>query len=120
MAYKRPSTPWAAFLQEKVPFLGAIFTGWGQSISAAIENVKAIFSNLIEFVENVFSGNWSAAWQNIVNIFGNLFGAIVNLAKAPINGVISCHQLVLEKINQHFPMTIPDWVPGCGRDHAGL
>lgn len=108
-----------AFLQEKVPFLGAIFTGWGQSISAAIENVKAIFSNLIEFVENVFSGNWSAAWQNIVNIFGNLFGAIVNLAKAPINGVISAINFVLEKINS-ISVTIPDWVPGVGGTTLGF
>lgn len=107
------------FLQEKVPFLGAIFTGWGQSISDAIENIKAVFSNIIEFIENVFSGNWSAAWENIVNIFGNLFGAIVNLAKAPINGVISAINWVLSKING-ISVTIPDWVPGVGGKTLGF
>lgn len=108
-----------AFLQEKVPFLGAIFTGWASSISAAIDNVKAVFSSIIDFVGNVFAGNWSAAWQNIQDIFGNLFGAIVNLAKAPINGVISAINFVLEKVNG-ISVTIPDWVPGVGGKTLGF
>ena len=108
-----------AFLQEKVPFLGAIFTGWASSISAAIDNVKAVFSSIIDFIGNVFAGNWSAAWQNIQDIFGNLFGAIVNLAKAPINGVISAINFVLEKVNG-ISVTIPDWVPGVGGKTLGF
>ena len=109
----------AAFLQEKFPFLGALFSGWAASISAAIENIKAIFSGIIDFVQNVFTGNWSGAWQNIVDIFGNLFGMIVNLAKAPINGVISAINFVLEKING-ISVTIPDWVPGVGGTTLGF
>lgn len=109
----------AAFLSEKFPFLGTLFSGWAASISAAIENIKAIFSGIIDFVQNVFSGNWSAAWQNIVDIFGNLFGMIVNLAKAPINGVISAINFVLEKING-ISVTIPDWVPGVGGTTLGF
>ena len=109
----------AAFLQEKFPFLGALFSGWAASISAAIENIKAIFSGIIDFVQNVFTGNWSGAWQNIVDIFGNLFGMIVNLAKAPINGVISAINFVLEKING-ISVTIPDWVPGVGGQTLGF
>lgn len=109
----------AAFLSEKFPFLGALFSGWAASISAAIENIKAIFSGIIDFVQNVFSGNWSGAWQNIVDIFGNLFGMIVNLAKAPINGVISAINFVLEKING-ISVTIPDWVPGVGGTTLGF
>ena len=109
----------AAFLQEKFPFLSAIFTGWASSISVAIENIKAIFSGIISFIENIFAGNWSSAWQNIVDIFGNLFGMIVNLAKAPINGVISAINFVLQKING-ISVTIPDWVPGVGGQTLGF
>lgn len=107
------------FLQEKVPFLGAIFTGWASSISAAIDNIKAVFSSIIDFIGNIFAGNWSAAWQNIQDIFVNLFGAIANLAKAPINGVISAINFVLEKING-ISVTIPDWVPGVGGKTLGF
>ena len=104
---------------QKFPLLGAYLQGWWESIQAAVDNVKAIFQNIIDFISNVFSGNWSDAWQNIVNIFGNLFGMIVNLAKAPINGVISAINWVLSKINS-ISVTIPDWVPGVGGKTLGF
>ena len=104
---------------QKFPLLGAYLQGWWESIQAAVDNVKAIFQNIIDFISNVFSGNWSAAWQNIVNIFGNMFGMIVNLAKAPINGVISAINWVLSKINS-ISVTIPDWVPGVGGKTLGF
>ena len=108
-----------AAIGEKFPLLGAYLQGCWESIQAAVENVKAIFQNIIDFISNVFSGNWSAAWQNIVNIFGNLFGMIVNLAKAPINGVISAINWVISKINS-ISVTIPDWVPGVGGKTLGF
>lgn len=105
--------------QSNFPLLSAYLRGWWESVSAAWENVKAIFANIIDFVQNVFAGNWSAAWDNIVAIFGNVFGMIVNLAKAPINGVISAINWVLEKINS-ISVTIPDWVPGVGGKTLGF
>lgn len=108
-----------AAIGKKFPMLGAYLQGWWESIQAAVDNVKAIFQNIIDFISNVFSGNWSAAWQNIVNIFGNLFGMIVNLAKAPINGVISAINWVISKINS-ISVTIPDWVPGVGGKTLGF
>ena len=108
-----------AAIGQKFPMLGAYLQGWWESIQAAVDNVKAIIQNIIDFISNVFSGNWSAAWQNIVNIFGNLFGMIVNLAKAPINGVISAINWVISKINS-ISVTIPDWVPGVGGKTLGF
>lgn len=108
-----------AAIGQKFPMLGAYLQGWWESIQAAVDNVKAIFQNIIDFISNVFSGNWSAALQNIVNIFGNLFGMIVNLAKAPINGVISAINWVISKINS-ISVTIPDWVPGVGGKTLGF
>lgn len=105
--------------QSNFPLLSAYLSGWWKSVSAAWENVKAIFANIIDFVQNVFAGNWSAAWDNIVAIFGNVFGMIVNLAKAPINGVISAINWVLGKINS-ISVTIPDWVPGVGGKTLGF
>ena len=39
-----------------------------------------ILQNAIQFVQNVFAGNWSGAWQNMVNIFG-----VASIAMAPMN-----------------------------------
>lgn len=106
-------------ISERFPLLGAVLSGVWTSIQDCWANIQAIFSNIISFIDNVFSGNWSAAWQNIVNIFGNVFGLIVNLAKVPINAVISAINWVLSKINS-ISVTIPDWVPGVGGKTLGF
>ena len=54
-----------------------------------------------------------------MNIFANVFGAIVNLSKDPINGVISAIIYVLGKINA-MNIKIPDWVPGIGGNTFGF
>lgn len=95
------------------PLFGAYLSGWWSSIQDAVENVKAIFRSVIDFIGNVFSGNWSAAWQNIIDIFKNIFGMLGNLAKAPINGVISVVNKAIEGINS-IGFEVPDWVPLLG------
>lgn len=82
-------------------------------------NIQAVFSNIISFIDNVFAGNWSAALENLIYIFGNLFGGLVNMAKAPINGVISVINSALGRIN-NISVTIPEWVPGMGGKTLGF
>lgn len=41
-------------------------------------NAKKILDNIIEFVKNVFTGNWKGAWENIKNIFISIFDIIKN------------------------------------------
>ena len=108
-----------AAIGEKFPLLGAYLQGWWESIQAVVENIKAIFTNIVDFISNVFSGNWEAAWQNIVNIFGNIFGAILNFALAPINGIISGLNWVIDQVNK-LSFDIPDWVPVVGGSHFGF
>lgn len=90
------------------PMFGAYLSGWWSSIQDAVEHVKAIFSGVIDFISNVFSGNWSAAWESVVGIFGNIFGALGDLLKAPLNGAISLINAVINGINS-ISITLPDW-----------
>ena len=76
-----------------------------------IENIVNAFSELMNFINNVFAGNWSAAWQNIVNAFGNIFQGLKNLLKEPINWIIGKLNTFLGSLNN---IKIPDWVPGVG------
>lgn len=101
------------------PVFGGYLSGWWESIQQAVDNVKAIFQGVIDFIGNVFAGNWEAAWTNIKDIFGNVFGMIVNLAKAPINGVVSAINTVINGINS-ISITIPDWVPLVGGNTLGF
>lgn len=103
----------------KFPLLGSYLNGWWDSICNAWENVKAIFSNIISFIDNVFSGNWAAAWENLKNIVKNNFFGILNLVAAPLNGIISMINGVLSKVNE-ISVDIPDWVPIFGGKSLGF
>lgn len=78
-----------------------------------IQNVINVISSLCDFITNVFTLNWSAAWENVKSIFSNCWQAIVGLAKAQINAVIGVINGVISGINA-CGFTIPDWVPVVG------
>lgn len=90
-------------------YLGNVLT----FIMPIVQNVVNVFSGICDFIANVFSGNWSAAWGNVISIFSNLFQGLVGIAKAPINAVVSLINGVIEGINA-CGFTIPDWVPVLG------
>lgn len=54
-----------------------------------IEMFTNILGGLMEFVQNVFAGNWSAAWGNIKDVFANVWEGIKELGKGAINGLIT-------------------------------
>lgn len=81
------------------------------SIQPIIDSVIAIFSGLIDFIKNVFTGNWSGAWEAVKNIFSNIISGLGNIFKAPINFIIGGINTFLGALNK---IKIPDWVPLVG------
>ena len=73
--------------------------------------MKNIISNIIDFIKNVFTGNWKAAWQNVVNIFKNIMSGIGNILKTPLNVIIAGINTFIKGLNH---IKIPKWVPGVG------
>lgn len=98
-----------------IQILAAMFTetltGALGELMPVINSVINILTNLINFIMNVFTGNWSAAWQNVVNIFKNIFTAIGSYVKAPINAIITGINSFIAGVNK---IKIPDWVPKVG------
>ena len=96
-------------------FLVPIFTsslgGLANTVSSVIGNITAVFRNIIDFIKNVFTGNWQGAWQNIVDLFSNIVSGIANIFKAPINFIIDGINSFIDGING---IKIPDWVPLVG------
>lgn len=90
-----------------------VATGVFSQIMTVVETVMLVFVNLIDFVLNVFSGKWSGAWQNIVNIFASIFNGLANLAKTPLNIIIDMVNKVISGINS-IKFDVPSWVPGVG------
>lgn len=91
--------------------LGGAFKGAFDAIKPILDNVIGIFKNIIDFVKNVFTGNWQGAWENVKNIFKNIADGLGNIFKAPINFIIGIINGFIRGLNH---IKIPDWVPGVG------
>lgn len=91
--------------------IGSVLTQAINIVMPYVNNLIGIFTNLINFFTNIFSGQWGAAWKNIVNVFKNIFGAVVNYALMPLNQLIGLINVAIEGFNQ---IKLPDWVPGIG------
>ena len=93
-------------------FLGSFPIGQAllQNITNMIEAAKQIFSGLIDFVTNVFTGNWQGAWQAVQDIFKGIFDMLAGIVKAPINTIVGIVNTVIQSINS-ISLDIPDWVP---------
>lgn len=90
-----------------------------QAIQPIIQSLTSIFQGLIDFITGVFSGNWSQAWNGVVQVFGGLWDSLVGIVKAPINAVIGLINKAIGALNG-ISVTIPDWVPVVGGNTFGI
>lgn len=100
-----------AALQYATDIITNVFTVCINYLKSQIDRVKDIFSNIIDFVKNVFTGNWQGAWDNIKNIFANIWEMVKNAFKLPFNVMIGGINAFIHALNK---IKIPDWVPGIG------
>nr|DAL99728.1 MAG TPA: minor tail protein [Caudoviricetes sp.] len=105
------------------PGLGDIINGFMKNVENTWNAIKKIFSGVIDFITGIFTGNWEQAWQGVVNIFGGLFDNLVNMVKAPLNGIISLLNGAIGAINSligglnSISFTMPSWLGG---GHFGI
>lgn len=104
-------TPLKAALGVVADVLNTVFKGAFEGIGKVVGNIKNVFSGIIDFVKNVFTGNWRGAWNAVVKIFSNIFEGIKNAFKVPINWIIDGLNVFIRGLNK---LKIPDWVPGIG------
>lgn len=95
-------------IEALMPVVEALFDGIGY----AWDNyLKPIFNGIIDFLNGAFTGNWEKAFQGLADIVKGIFGVIVDLVKAPLNGIITLVNGVIDGINE---LEVPDWVPFLG------
>lgn len=68
-------------------------------ISDIIRALLRTFGGLIDFISGVFSGNWSRAWQGVVDIFGGIFDGLIGIVKWPLNIIIDMINSAISGIN---------------------
>ena len=100
--------------------IGSVFEGLKRSLEVLIVplgeqliigNITNILRNLIDFIRNVFTGNWRGAWENVKQIFSNAVSGLATIFKAPINAIVDGWNGLAGSLGS---VTIPDWVPGIG------
>lgn len=101
-------------LEPAIEFVTTVLTTAIEGLLPIFESVITpifdMLKNLIDFVVNVFTGNWSAAWENVKNIFKNAFEALAGFVKAPMNAAIAVINGAIEALNS-LNIEIPEWVP---------
>nr|UVX39845.1 MAG: minor tail protein [Bacteriophage sp.] len=113
-------------LQPIMPILQALASIFTSVLGAAIQAIQpivqsliSIFQGLIDFITGVFAGNWSQAWNGVVQVFGGLWDGLVAIVKAPINAVIGLINGAINALNS-ISVTIPEWVPVVGGNTFGI
>ena len=74
-----------------------IVTGFITIFADVILTAVTVASDLISFIQNVFTGNWEGAWNNIADIFGHIFDGIKNVFTDVINFLSDGLDSILEK-----------------------
>lgn len=99
-------------------------------ISKVVEDIGAVFGDLIDFIVDVFSGDWEAAWNDVIQLFKDIWDTIVDIVKGPINLVIDVINFLLRAVQDAanflirclnaLSFDVPDWVPLVGGKHFGF
>ncbi|OPG98424.1 hypothetical protein B2I21_08725 [Chryseobacterium mucoviscidosis] len=75
-------------VSEVIRILTGLFTGLMTSLGG-----------IIDFVAGVFTGDWSTAWNGVVQTFAGIWGGLKALVAGPINAVIRLVNQAIGKIN---------------------
>lgn len=100
--------------------LGKTLNTFLKGVKDVWEDIKTVFRGVVKFINGVFSGDWKKAWEGIRDIFKGVFQGLADIARIPINAIISAFNGVLGVINGvisrinsiRFRITVPNWVPG--------
>ena len=102
-----------------IPAILAAVEVFSGGIRQLMEDIKSIFTGLVDFVAGAFTGDWQRAWQGVKEVFGGIFNSLADLLKTPMNAVIAMINRAISGINS-LGIKIPDWVPEFGGRNFSL
>lgn len=103
-----------------------VFDGIGKTLDIFLTAARGV----IQFVTDIFAGDWSAAWETVKDTFKSIWDKMPDFIKAPIRGIIgfinkmiggveSGINSVIKALNK-LSFDVPDWVPGIGGETFGF
>lgn len=112
--------------------LGPLVTWLGDTFFKAIEGIATALGAVLDFINDVFKGDWQSAWEDLVKLVATPFNTLGTILKTPVNAVIkllnsmigkveSAINKVVNGINNHLRIHIdPISVWPIGQVFAGL
>lgn len=79
--------------------IAIVVNGFVNVFASHLNMIINVASNLIDFVVNVFTGNWSAAWENVKSIFTSVIDGIKSIFSGMIDTLSSGLDYILGKAN---------------------
>lgn len=95
------------------PEIYALFEDIGKAFGYLWQDMKDIFSGVIEFITGVFTGDWEKAWNGFKDIGKGVLNLLIDLFEGFLNIGYDLVNLLLSAINS-ISIKIPDWVPVFG------
>lgn len=80
-----------------------VITAWVGMIASVITGAIGVLTGIIDFITGVFTGNWSQAWQGVVEIFSSIFGALKGIAYSILGGIMNTVNSIANAVKSiHF------------------
>ena len=93
-------------------------------------NLFTLLKDVLNFVKDVFKGDWEQAWEDIQIAFSDFWNLIESIVKVPLNAVVGLINAFITGIESAFnavisalntiSVDIPDWVPVVGGETFGI
>lgn len=93
-------------IRDVLEVVGVAFGTLGAFIAGIIESALVVLGGFLDFLHIGFTKGWDTAWQNVGDIFRNVFNGIVQIAENAIN-------FIVDSLNE-LSFDVPEWVPKIG------
>lgn len=80
-----------------------VLTAWVGMIASVITGAIGILTGIIDFITGVFTGNWSQAWQGVLDIFSSIFNMLAGIANSVLGGIMNTVNSIANAVKSiHF------------------
>jgi len=97
------TTIWDTVFKPLLKFIvGEFVTGFKstfQGIGEVINDLKPVCIGIINFIKDVFKGDWGKAWEDVKQVFKGIVDTLGAVFKAPINTIIDMINSFIDKVN---------------------
>ena len=131
----QPLVLWVA--DNIMPVVSPVLESLGTLVLNVFDNIGSILDTfvttargVIQFLTDIFSGDWSEAWESVKDTFKTIWDEMPDFIKTPIRTIIGIVNKMIAGIESginsvitglnKLSFDVPDWVPGLGGESFGF